>query len=101
MRDLYRRSGHAYVSKGQLCLATRNDKSTKPLNKWLDSAAFASDTNGSQGFPQDKDSAAFVKAHVMSINGTKEAHLISPLIGYQWFLHEMKNDQVARCRWIC
>jgi len=47
------------VSKSQLCLATRNDKSTKPLNKWLDPAAFASDTNRSQGFPQDKDPAAF------------------------------------------
>jgi len=91
----YELNGHAYVSKSQLCLATRDHKNTKPINKWLDAAAFASDTNGSQGFPQDKNAAAFVKAHVMSSNGTKEAHLISPLIGFQWFLHEMKSTSAT------
>ncbi|MDC2993673.1 hypothetical protein OAZ88_00070 [bacterium] len=45
------------VSKSQLCLATRDHKDTKPINKWLDAAAVASGTNGSQGFPQDKDAA--------------------------------------------
>ena len=36
MRDLYRRSGHAYVSKGQLCLAHPPDPS-------LGSSAFSYD----------------------------------------------------------
>ena len=91
----YELNGHAYVSKSQLCLATRGNRNTKPISNWLDSAAFASGANGSQGFPQGKDSAAFVEAHVMSSNGTKQAHLISPLIGYQWFLHEMKSTSEA------
>ncbi len=91
----YELNGHAYVSKSQLCLATRGNKATEPFSRWLSTAAFASDTNGSQGFPQGKDTAAFVKAHVMSSNGTKEAHLISPLVGYQWFLREMKSTSAA------
>ena len=75
VRYLYRRSVHTYVSKSQLCLATRGNRDTRhisewldsaaflkahvmsPLNKWLDSATEGSDINGSQGFHQDKDSA--------------------------------------------
>ena len=91
----YELNGHAYVSKSQLCLATRDHKNTQPIDKWLNAAASASGTKGSQGFPQGFDAAAFDKAHVMSSNGTKQAHLISPLIGYQWFLHEMKNRSAA------
>ena len=91
----YELNGHAYVSKSQLCLATRGNKATERFSKWMRTAAFSSGANGSQGFPQDKGTAAFVEAHVMSSNGTKQAHLISPLIGYQWFLHEMKSKSAA------
>ena len=91
----YGLNGHAYVSKSQLCLATRDHKDTKPINKWLDAVEFSSGANGSQGFPQGKD-AAQTTAYVERGQGSySKAHLMSPLIGYQWFLHEMKNDQVA------
>ena len=42
--------------QGQLCLATRDHKDTKLVNKWLD-AALCQWCQGSQGFPQDKDAA--------------------------------------------
>lgn len=90
----YELNGHAYVSKSQLCLATRDHKDTKPINKWLDAATFASGTNGSQGFPQGLDAATF-EVFVPAGHTVSKAHLISPLIGYQWFLHEMKNRSVA------
>jgi len=90
----YELNGHAYVSKSQLCLATRGNKTTAPISKWLDTATESSDTNGSQGFPQGFDTATLEVLVPAGLSFTK-AHLISPLIGYQWFLHEMKNRSAA------
>lgn len=91
----YELNGHAYVSKSQLCLATRDHKDTKPINKWLDAAPFASGARGSQGFPQDKDAAQATAFVERGQGGYSEAHLMSPLVGYQWFLHEMKSTSAA------
>lgn len=90
----YELNGHAYVSKSQLCLATRNSDNTQPLNKWLDGKPFASGTKGSQGFPQGFD-GELLEAFVPAGKGVVRAQLMSPLVGYQWFLHEMKNRSVA------
>lgn len=87
----YRLNNQAYVSKSQLCLATRNHKSTQPLDSWLDAAADPSDTNGSQGFPQGFDAAQITVFVPRSQGGLSEAHLINPLTAYQWILHETKN----------
>lgn len=91
----YELNGHAYVSKSQLCLATRGNKATEPFSKWLSTAAFASDTNGSQGFPQEKDTAQVTALVERGQGGYSKAHLISPLIGYQWFLRDMKSTSAA------
>ena len=88
----YRLGNQAYVSKSQLCLATRGNKQTKPISEWLDTCVQPSDTNGSQSFPQGFD--AGVHETLIPNNEGKSfttAHLINPMTAYQWFLHEADN----------
>lgn len=93
--NAYRVGDTGYVSKSQLCLATRDHKNTQPLDKWLDAVANPSDTNGSESFPQGFDAVA-ISAFVPSNNGGfKEAHLIRPFTAYHWFLHEADNRSAA------
>ena len=87
----YRLDNQAYVSKSQLCLATRNHKDTKPINTWLNAAANPSDVKGSQGFPRGFDAAAIVAAVPRDQGGFSEAHLIKPMTAYLWLLHEADN----------
>lgn len=91
----YELNGHAYVSKSQLCLATRKKDDTRPLSKWLHGPDFTCDAKGFHVNGQTFDGSALPIAHVMSSNGTKQAHLVSPLLGYQWFLHELRNRSAA------
>tara|TARA_S200002703_G_scaffold116886_1_gene102444 strand:- start:287 stop:1132 length:846 start_codon:yes stop_codon:yes gene_type:complete len=86
----YQLNGHAYVSKSQLCLATRDHKNTQPLDKWLDAATNSSDANGSGGFPQGFD-AATCEVLVPAEHTFAKAHLINPLTAFQWFIHETRN----------
>ena len=67
----------------QLCLATSNHKNTQPLDKWLGTAAFPSDTNGSQGFPRDKGTAAF-EALLLTFQGS--------IVKSQFFPHELGHE---------
>ncbi len=86
--NAYRVGNTGYVSKSQLCMATRGHKDTSPLNTWLNSAAAnPSDSNGSESFPQGF-SAAALEAVVPHESGSKVAHLIRPFTAYHWFMHE-------------
>lgn len=86
----YRLNNQAYVSKSQLCLATRGNKQTKPINAWLDAGSNPSDTKGSQSFPQGYDTG-YVSAFIPRTTGLVEAHLINPMTAYHWLLHEADN----------
>ena len=87
----YELNGHAYVSKSQLCLATRDHKDTKALNKWLDAGSESSDANGSEGFPQGFDAGCVSALVKREQRGFVEAHLMNPLTAFQWFIHETRN----------
>ncbi len=89
--NAYRVGDKGYVSKSQLCMATRNNDDTRPLNKWLDSAKNPSDANGSQGFPQGFDRAQIEVVVPRSQGGTSVAHLFSPFTAWEWLLYELGN----------
>jgi len=72
-----------YVSKSQLCMATRNNKQTKPITDWLDTAANLSDANGSEGFPQGFDGAQIEVVVPRSQGGTSVAQLLSPFTAWE------------------
>jgi len=92
--NAYRVGDTGYVSKSQLCMATRNNDNTQPLNKWLDGATNPSDSNGSESFPQGFDGAT-LEAVVPAGHTFSKAHLIRPFTAYHWFLHEAENRSAA------
>ncbi len=89
--------GRPYVSMSEVVTATRNNKSTRPIQSWLDTATKPSGANGSQGLHQGFDTATPIDAVVPVDNGrtTTAAKLLSPQLAARFWMSELSNRSEA------
>lgn len=95
--NAYEVEGRPYVSMREIVKATRpTSNNTDPLIKWIEGTQNASDTNGSQVFPQSFEGAQMFECNVpREQGGTSVAKLFSPAVAWHWILNELTNRSAA------